>query len=162
MPAWRIVSKYCLTGRKLHKVTKAKGRPQRESGLADMSVIPAQDDVRWFPDPNEVESWPVTMPLEGLGRINGRQGLHVESGRLIEFAMTAEIESGAVWYQVARVDTCHGEVHRHLFSHDGHELDRKVLFPIYDPKDVDHGWEEGVKLLVAGWEEHVRRWRSGH
>jgi hypothetical protein len=126
-----------------------------------MSVAPAQTDACWFPDPNEVEDWPVVMPLEGLGRINGRQGLHVETGRLVEFAMLAEIELGGYWHEVARVDSCDGEVHRHLFCRDGRELDRKILFPIYDPSDVDRGWDEGMKILVAGWEEHVRRWRVG-
>jgi hypothetical protein len=126
-----------------------------------MTVAPTQADIRWTPDPEQVQDWPVEIPLGELGRINGRQGLHTESGRLVEFAIMAETELGGHWNEVARVDTCHAEVHLHLFAQSGVELDRRVLFPTYDPSDVDRGWDEGMTILVGGWEEHVRRWRRG-
>jgi hypothetical protein len=124
--------------------------------------VPAQESQQgWSPDPEAVEDWYFEMPLLGLGRIVGRQGLDKETGRLIEFAMTAQVNVGGRWWDVARVDTCHEEVHAHVLSQTGQTLSRSVLFPIRDPKDVDRGWQAGERKLVVDWEEHVRRWRSG-
>jgi hypothetical protein len=54
-----------------------------------MSLAGQDEDVRWSPDPDSVEDWPVLVLLDGLGRIKGRQGLDKETGRLVEFALTA-------------------------------------------------------------------------
>ncbi len=142
-------------------MSQAKGRMQRESRAVVMSLPITDTDDRWAPDPESVQDWPFRIPLVGLGQITGRQGLDAETGRLVEFSMTAQVELGGRWFDVARVDTCHSEVHVHLKSYTGEEIDRKVIFPIHNPNDVDRGWVEGEKMLIAGWEEHVRRWRRG-
>src|SRR4051794_26651993 len=96
---------------------KTKGRVQQDRRLADMCASPSSlADARWSPDPESiVEEYSINMPLQGLGRLVGRQALN-ESNRLIEFALTAQINVGSgMWSDVVRVDTAHEEVHIHYF-----------------------------------------------
>jgi hypothetical protein len=136
-------------------------RGARRDRLTDMSPPVAELDHRWSPDPEMVEDYPVELPLKGLGRIIGRQGLDRETGRLVEFAIMAQVQFDGGWREVARVDTCHEEVHFHLGSVSGKEICRKVLIPIHSPQDVNRGWDEGMEMLTDDWEENERRWRRG-
>lgn len=126
-----------------------------------MSPAEPDEDARWSPDPDSTETWPVKLLLDGLDRIMGRQGLDKETGRLAEFSLTSQVEDGGRWCDVARVDTCHEEVHFHLFSGNGDEILRESLLPIRSINDVDRGYPMGEKVLLAGWEEHVKRWNRG-
>jgi hypothetical protein len=142
--------------------SRAKGRVQRERRLVDMSVpLPVLDDEWSPPDPNDVDEWPFHLPLHGLGQIVGRQGLHRETGRLVEFAMIAQVVSDGRWRDIAVVDTCHNEVHFHQMSHTGQRIARRVILLIRSLRDVDRGWDEGEKILTERWDEHLRRWRRG-
>lgn len=134
---------------------------QREGRTVIMGVPITEVDDRWAPDPERIEDWPFRVPLLGLGQIVGRQGLDSETGRLVEFSMTAQVAVNGQWFDLARVDTCHREVHLHLISHNGEEIGREVIFPIKSPWDVDRGWVEGDMMLIARWDEHMRRWRRG-
>lgn len=118
-------------------------------------------EQRWSPDPETVEDYPFEMPLGGIRRIVGRIGLDRDTGRLVEFAIMAQVLYDGAWTEVARVDTRHEEVHLHLQSVFGGQIDRRVLRPIRGPQDVHHGWDEGIDVLTDNWEEHERRWRSG-
>jgi hypothetical protein len=138
-----------------------RSRAEQERRVVPMNETFPLPDARWSPDTEDVEDWPFVTPLIGLGRITGRQGLHVHSGRLVEFAMIAQVSVAGHWHDVAVVDTRHEEVHFHQMSRSGLRIARKVLFPIYDSSDVDRGWDEGEKMLLGGWEEHVRRWECG-
>lgn len=142
-------------------MTRSRGRPQIERKLAVMNTELEEPYRLWSPDPEDVEDWPFNLPIPGVGRIIGRQGLDKETGRLVEFSMTAQVQHGGQWHDTARVDTAHEEVHLHVFSANGSLLVRERLFSIYGPQDVDRGWREGEKMLVARWEEHERRWRCG-
>jgi hypothetical protein len=126
-----------------------------------MSLTEPEEDVRWSPDPGSTQDWPVILPLDGLGRIIGRQALDKQTGRLAEFALTAQVEHQGMWCDVARVDTCHEEVHRHLFGKDGREIAWEVLLPVRDMIDVSRGYDVAEKLLIVEWEQHVRRWERG-
>jgi hypothetical protein len=128
-----------------------------------MSLAEQDEDVRWSPDPGNLEDWQVILPLDGLGRIIGRQALDQETGRLAEFALIAQVEYQGLWHSVARVDTCHEEVHLHLFAKDGREIEeaRTVLLPVRDISDVARGYDRAEKLLIVKWEAHVRRWERG-
>jgi hypothetical protein len=125
------------------------------------STEPGQDG--WSPDPDNVEDWPLILPLDGLGRIIGRQALDKETGRLAEFALVAQVEYQGLWHDVARVDTCHEEVHLHLYAKDGREIKdaRTVLLPVCNMSDVDRGYYMAEKLLIVEWEAHVQRWGRG-
>lgn len=63
--------------------------------------------------------------------------------------------------EIARVDTCHSEVHVHILNRDGSDSSRQVLRPIRQPEDVGIGWEEAVGVIIDDCDELVRRWRSG-
>jgi hypothetical protein len=128
-----------------------------------MSLTEPEEDVRWSPDPGSTLDWPVILPLDGLGRIIGRQALDKQTGRLAEFALTAQVEHQGLWCDVARVDTCHEEVHLHLFGKDGQEIEeaRTVLLPVCDISDVARGYDRAEKLLIVKWGAHVRRWERG-
>jgi hypothetical protein len=134
---------------------------QRERNLADMSRTEPAEDIRWSPDPGCLEDWPLVLPLDGLGRIIGRQALDEETGRLAEFALLAQVEYRGLWHDVALVDTCHEEVHLHQFAKDGQEIARTVLLPVRDISDVGRGYDMAEKLLIVEWEAHVRRWERG-
>jgi hypothetical protein len=128
-----------------------------------MNAAEPEEDVRWSPDPDSVEDWPFKLPLDGLGQIVGRQGLDKQTMRIAEFSLTAQVEYQGLWHDVARVDTCHEEVHLHLIGKDGEEIEdaRAVLMPIRDMGDVHRGYDMAEKLLIADWEQHVRRWERG-
>lgn len=116
---------------------------------------------RWSPDPERVENFPFVVDLPYIGRIIGRQGLDIDTHRLVEFSMTSQVERSHAWFDVARVDTAHEEVHLHIFNKTGQKIYREVILPIYDPTDVDRGWEMGETNLIANWDEYLRRWRCG-
>jgi hypothetical protein len=128
-----------------------------------MSSAEPDDGTRWSPDPEKLEDWPLILPLDGLGQIVGRQALDKETGRLAEFALIAQVRHQGLWHDVARVDTCHEEVHLHLFGQDGQEIKeaRTILLPVRDMSDVGRGYDAAEKLLIVEWEQHVRRWERG-
>jgi hypothetical protein len=143
-------------------MTKAQGRMQHEKGLVVIGpALPAAPTPRWSPDPERVEDFPVNLPLLGMGRIIGRQGLDMDSGRLVEFSISAQVEYQGAWSEVARVDTAHEEVHLHVRSRNGLYIARSVLCIISGPQDVDKGYEDGERLLLTNWEEHEGMWRRG-
>lgn len=142
-------------------MTRSRGRVQIEQHLAVMDTASPDTTTRWSPDPERVENYHVEMPLIGMGRIIGRQGLDIDSGRLVEFSISAQVEDRGSWSEVARVDTAHSEVHVHVRSRSGLYIARQILLLITGPHDVDHGYNEGERLLLANWEEHERMWRRG-
>jgi hypothetical protein len=72
-------------------MSKAKGRAQQEVRLAVIGPALPESDIRWSPDPERVEDWRVETPLLGLGRMVGRQGLDIDTGRLVEFSLSSQI-----------------------------------------------------------------------
>jgi hypothetical protein len=142
-------------------VTKSRGRPQIERGLVIMSPELAEEQARWEPDPEQVADWNYVQEIPGVGRILGRQGLDKENGRLLEFSMTAQTEFGAGWADMARIDTAHGSVHRHIFDQRGAKIALEELLPVYGPEDVSRSYDAAEIKLIAEWEENLRRWRRG-
>jgi len=143
---------------------KAKGTARIARGLTDMSppVVTRQDDPRWSPDPERpVDEYSIDFPIAGLGRLKGRQSLDAETGRIVEFALSAQIERDGTWHSIARIDTRHEEVHLHILNRRGDTIVRRVIRIIRGPEDVDSGWDESVTVLTDDWEEHERRWTNG-
>lgn len=86
-------------------------------------------------------------------------------GKVVFFSVQQEhrIDAGSQWFPVTRIDTKHGEVHRHHFGASGAELDRVTLEVI-----PDRGWDCVDKWLIRALDdiedhyiERVRRWRDG-
>src|SRR5690348_13656274 len=142
-------------------MTRPQGRALERRLTVIEVVKPAPAAPLWSPDPGRVENYRVEIPLLGMGRLVGRQGLDVDSGRLVEFSLSAQVEWGGHWSEVARVDTAHSEVHLHVRSKTGLYIYREVLFPITGPHDVNKGYNEGERRLLAEWEHHERMWRRG-
>ncbi len=64
--------------------------------------------------------------------------------------------------EVVRIDTCHGEIHRHLFRAGSEaEIDRKLVLDLRVgmQQDVDRIYAEEYDYLVEHWDEFVERWR---
>jgi hypothetical protein len=63
-------------------------------------------------------------------------------GQLIEFAMSyLTLSDEGEWVERARADTCHREVHLHMFSTLGEETERELVHPITDFTSVDRGYD---------------------
>src|SRR5262249_39912626 len=142
-------------------MTRSRGGGHQRHLAGIDAALPAPTTPRWNPDPERVENYRVELPLIDMGRIIGRQGLDMDTGRLAEFSISAQITYRGRWSEVARVDTAHEEVHLHVRSRRGLYIYREVLFPITGPQDVDKGYEEGERRLLAEWERHERMWRRG-
>lgn len=142
-------------------MTRSRGRDQERRLTVIDTALPAPAPPTWRPDPKRVENHDVDLPLIDMGRIKGRQGLDLDTGRLVEFSISAHITYRGRWSEVARVDTAHEEVHLHVLSRRGLYIYREVLLPITGPHDVDRGWVVGYKRLLTGWELHERMWRRG-
>lgn len=88
-------------------------------------------------------------------------------GRTVDFAIMLEAfdDDVELWRDVARVDCCHGEVHRHEFARSGAER-RVVIAPI--PADDEEGawdllgreYDRAHKDLISGWDSYVQKWRQ--
>jgi hypothetical protein len=82
--------------------------------------------------------------------------------RLEGFAVMHMTQCGDQQEEVARVDTRHQEVHLHIFGHANYQLSRSVLRIIQTQQDVEDGYDEALDVITESWQEHKRRWRSGH
>src|SRR5690348_14240261 len=93
-------------------MTRPQGRALERRLTVIEVVKPAPAAPLWSPDPGRVENYRVEIPLLGMGRLVGRQGLDVDSGRLVEFSLSAQVERGAtglrlpVWTLLIRRSTC--------------------------------------------------------
>jgi hypothetical protein len=100
-------------------MTRSRGRDQERRLTVIDAALPASAAFRWSPDPERVENHRVELPLIGMGQIIGRQGLDADTGRLVEFSISAQITYRGKWSEVARVDTAHEDVHLHVRSRRG-------------------------------------------
>jgi hypothetical protein len=142
-------------------VTKSKGHVQRRERSLPDKAIPAPERERWYPpeaDPDLEYKIDIRMP--GLGRIIGRTQFD-ESNRLTEFCLTAQVFLAGAWWDVMRVDTCHGEVHAHYMYRTRDYEEREVIQTIYSQNDVDSGYQLAEALLIASWSDSVARWHGG-
>jgi hypothetical protein len=142
-------------------VTKSKGHVQRRERSLPDKAIPAPEPERWYPpEPDPSLEYPINMPMPGLGRIIGRTQFD-EANRMTEFCMIAQVRLAGAWWDVVRVDTCHGEVHAHYMYRTRDYEEREVIHHIYCQNDVDSGYQLAEKLLIASWSDHVTRWHGG-
>jgi hypothetical protein len=142
-------------------VTKSKGHVQRrERALPDKAIAPPEPE-RWYPpDLDTGVEYPINIPMSGLGRIIGRTRFD-DSNRMTEFSLTAQVPLDNAWWDVIRVDTCHGEVHAHYMHRTRDYEEREVIKVIYSQTDVDVGYQLAETLLIASWSDIVARWRGG-
>ena len=142
-------------------MTKNRGLVQQRTRSLPDKTIPLPEPPRWYPpEPDPDLEYKINVPMPGLGRIIGRTQFDA-ANRMTEFAMTAQVYHDGVWWDVARVDTAHAEVHAHFMYRTRSYEDREVLLEIVTQNDVDTGYQQAEALLIACWAENVTRWKGG-
>lgn len=143
---------------------------KRPRKLADMSVQPSQFVYERRPEAELTIDAPILLSKEG-------DVLHQREwtfrGRIVDFALNHYLSDnhpenpGDQTVDVARVDTCHNEVHRHQFYRCGRQDHRAVIKNLADAGSL----EEAEKIiadcydpcyldLANNWEENLSRWRE--
>ncbi|MFC8438018.1 hypothetical protein ACFUJT_07450 [Streptomyces griseoincarnatus] len=112
--------------------------------------------------PAEEATWDIMIaPGEEL-RVRSR----TLRGRMVDFAIMQMTELGwGPWVEVARIDCCHGTVHRHLFTREGGVLkDHQTIRTLSvdaSPQVIEEAFDISMEEFLAEWEENIRRWNSG-
>ncbi|MFF9393243.1 DUF7718 family protein [Streptomyces griseoluteus] len=118
----------------------------------------------YVPPPREVctvETFPIYITADD--RLTIKQ--HVYKGKIVHFAIMQDIREGDIWHHVARIDCCHGTIHRHQYNRAGDDIyDSRVITEI--PADngwsvVDAGYQVAQDAMFDEYEENLRRWRDG-
>jgi hypothetical protein len=129
--------------------------------LIDRSIKPSRDVYK--PPPFE---WEDTYPIYLTGDHDGSDSIVVRMGmyrgKVVDFSINQTTLVDGSPLDVARIDCCHGTIHRHQFHRDGTNVrDRAVLCEI----PPDSGWEVVDKhyqlcldLMNDGWQDNLRRW----
>lgn len=134
---------------------KIKG-PASKHGLADMATYPEP----WrYERPQGGDETEFPVELDGGHRFVHR--FYVYRALIVDFAITHLYEHAGEVATIARIDCCHGEVHRHVFDRRGGELSRSVIqvIPERDPwKTIDELYLQCDDQMHAAWLEHYRSW----
>lgn len=124
--------------------------------------VPVPNDVppaSWTPNLEECQEARYSIDLGPSDRLVIRLNEDPHE-QIVEFAVVQQTLVGGTWEEVLRVDTAHAEVHVHHFRRAGGES-REVLATITGPNDVTRGYDEAYAMVLAGWNDNVRRWRDG-
>lgn len=139
-----------------------KNRVAANRRLVDMSEPPTSNDT-YTPPPEaacDVQEFPAE--LTDTDRLHIRMVSY--RGKIVDFAiMQLTTDPAGVEYHVARIDCCHGTVHRHQFDRKGNDVyDRRVIvaIPATNGWDVvDAAYADAFDAMFNEWEENLRRWR---
>jgi hypothetical protein len=146
---------------------KTRGR-QADRRLADMSIPAPREPVGYeLPNPDEREDYNNRIVLA-----TGGHELYVTYGLwrdrlVVEFAVGQIVRHNGAWVEVARIDTCHGNVHHHQLrkSRPADTVGVRVILeelPSDNPwKVVDSWYERALDKMETEWQERLRRWRRG-
>lgn len=138
---------------------KSRGRLANKRGLVDMGTIPP-DFSYDPPDRGDCDPDHWVIALTDGHRLEVQAW--VQRGKVVDFAIMqlAEVEGRDV--HVARIDCCHGSVHRHVFDEDGNDLlDRQVIQVIperHSAEVVDREYQLSLDKMLGEWRENVRQW----
>jgi len=78
--------------------------------------------------------------------------------RIVRFAIS--LTAGPDQGSIERIDTCHGQIHRHSFDRSGDETECHLYeeIPDWGWVFVDRAYTHYYELAVRYWPEWVRRW----
>jgi len=124
-----------------------------------MTQLPA--DAAWKPDLTAcIEEPPWNFDIGPGSR--AKVSMWFDGPRLARFAiMHLTLGDDGSMVEIARADSCDGEVHVHTFDHRGAEVNRKALLAVTSPEDVACGYDLAYKRVIDQWETDRRRWVRG-
>jgi len=84
---------------------------------------------------------------------------------MVEFAVTQITRSRGKWIEVARIDTCHGHVHRHQLQRGSSDTVGDVRSLEVIPADrgwevIDRWYEQALAMMQNEWKDNLRRWKG--
>ncbi|WP_146237497.1 DUF7718 family protein [Georgenia satyanarayanai] len=105
------------------------------------------------------------LPIEltETDRLHIRMAIY--RGKIVDFAiMQLSVRDDGEEVHVARIDCCHGTVHRHQYDRRGRDVYERreiVAIPATDGWEVvDAAYAEASETMFNEWEENLRRWRQ--
>lgn len=103
----------------------ARNARKRQDRLVDMDSSEPQTLYR-PPPPSacDVEDWP-PIDIGGGYRINIRTNTY--NGMYVDYSIQLDLVVGQRNRPIARIDTSHGEIHRHYFDAEGRKSDYETL-----------------------------------
>ena len=109
-------------------MAKTRGRPRRGQ-LVDMTIQPTQPDCFEPPPPEDCEEIPYFIHADAGHLVGVRQVFRRGTSVVVYFAVWQSILVGGQWREVCRIDSAHGNVHRHDFTvgRDGKNVDSRVI-----------------------------------
>ena len=138
-------------------MTKYKGRGMRR--LPDMGIKPTPVPEYRPPAGGDVWEYPIYL---GEGHmLLVRQVIY--RGKVVDFAIMQFYGEDEDRSEIARIDCCHGCIHRHLFDKKGNDImDRDVIAEIVVGQDewatVDAAFEGCSDRMQSEFMENYRRW----
>jgi hypothetical protein len=86
-------------------------------------------------------------------------------GLIVNFVLCQQTLRRGRWIEIARIDCCHGEVHRHDVDEHGRRLAKRILIREIPPgeagwKVVEEEYETARLNMERSWEDRLRRWRG--
>jgi hypothetical protein len=123
-------------------------------------VTPLPAEAGWEPDLTECteEYWHFDIGPGSRATVS----MWFDGPRLVRFAiihLTPGDDGRMV--EIARADSCDGEVHVHTFNSHGTQVNRVTLLRVTRPEHVDRGYEPAYSRVIGQWEADRRRWARG-
>lgn len=142
------------------------GRKPRK--VVDMAVEPAK--FQYVPTEESIETiWDISLGACDLYVREARLG-----GLIVDYALnqrwaTHDEVADGIQLDVARIDCCHSEVHRHQFYKAGQEDPKyEVLVSLKgcasdaEAQDmVNASYQESYDRMINNWEDYLERWERG-
>lgn len=140
---------------------KTRGR-RADSRLADMTTVPKQYKPPGVPPAIERN---YTLDITDTDMLKVREVVYRKF--IVDFAIMQLTWQAEDWQHVARIDCCHGMIHRHQFDQQGNNLDGHAEIKVIPGEDdsrweiVQDGYWAALGTMQEEWEENLRRWRDG-
>lgn len=141
---------------------KTPGRP-KPGKLADMTVHPQRKPL-YQPPPKEEcveETWPLAIGAED--ELRCRWSLWRETYK-VDFAIVQVVRADGGWWEIARIDCEHGDVHHHQLyrAKPKDTLGTRVRLQLIPVKrgweTVDKWYGQALTLMLDQWQESKRKW----
>lgn len=137
------------------------GRDRRKLPHHDLTPDPEV----YVPPPFELLDARLELPIhdEGGHLLTYRQDIY--RGKIVNFAIMHQFTTDTRVLDVARIDCCHGVIHRHVFNRRQDDVvDRQPIHTIIvdgtEWDTVDAWFEPCANKMDREWESNVRRWND--